>query len=120
MSKDPNYGNPEPLDNGNYQLALPGYFDVNLTTNYRYNDRLGAWLTLANLANTKYSVWGGTLCKDSKCSAACNTPSDAVHIPCENPGFSWKNQGFSCAKFPRWAGLSEYLHRTNHCDVRRE
>jgi hypothetical protein len=59
LSKDPNYGNPEPLDNGNYQLALPGYFDVNLTTNYRYNDRLGAWLTLANLANTKYSVWGG-------------------------------------------------------------
>ncbi|MDC3397243.1 hypothetical protein OAW57_00980, partial [Flavobacteriales bacterium] len=57
--KDPNYGNPEPLDNGNYQLALPGYFDVNLTTNYRYNDRLGAWLTLANLANTRYSVWGG-------------------------------------------------------------
>ncbi|MGB1348544.1 MAG: hypothetical protein ACPH1A_04090 [Flavobacteriales bacterium] len=59
LSKDPNYGNPEPLDNGNYQLALPGYFDVNLTTNYRYNDRLGAWLTLANLANTRYSVWGG-------------------------------------------------------------
>ena len=59
LSQDPNYGNPEPLDNGNYQLALPGYFDVNLTTNYRYNDRLGAWLTLANLANTKYSVWGG-------------------------------------------------------------
>ena len=59
LSKDPNYGNPEPLDNGNYQLALPSYFDVNLTTNYRYNDRLGAWLTLANLANTKYSVWGG-------------------------------------------------------------
>ncbi|MGB1055831.1 MAG: hypothetical protein ACPGYM_02795 [Flavobacteriales bacterium] len=59
LSQDPNYGNPEPLDNGNYQLALPGYFDVNLTANYRYNDRLGAWLTLANLANTKYSVWGG-------------------------------------------------------------
>ena len=59
LSKDPNYGNPEPLDNGDYQLALPGYFDVNLTTNYRYNDRLGAWLTLANLANTRYSVWGG-------------------------------------------------------------
>ena len=59
LSKDPNYGDPEPLDNGNYQLELPGYFDANLTTNYRYNDRLGAWLTLANLANTKYSVWGG-------------------------------------------------------------
>ena len=58
-SKYPNYGNPEPLDPGIYQLAMPGYFDVNLTTNYRYNDRLGAWLTLANLANTKYSVWGG-------------------------------------------------------------
>ncbi len=59
LSKDPDYGNPEPLDNGNFQLALPGYFDVNLTTNYRYNDRLGAWLTFANLANAKYSVWGG-------------------------------------------------------------
>ena len=59
LSKDPDYGNPEPLDNGNFQLALPGYFDVNLTTDYRYNDRLGAWLTLANLSNANYSVWGG-------------------------------------------------------------
>lgn len=59
LSKDPLYGNPEPLDNGNYQLALPGYIDANLTTNYRYNDRLGAWLTFANLTNAKYSVWGG-------------------------------------------------------------
>ena len=59
ITRSPNYGETSPLDNGNYELRLPGYVDLNLTTNYTYNDRLGAWLTLANVANAKYAVWGG-------------------------------------------------------------
>ena len=53
------YGDVTPLDNGNFELRLPGVLDLNLTTNYRYNNRLGGWLTLANLTNAKYAVWGG-------------------------------------------------------------
>ena len=53
------YGDVTPLDNGNFELRLPGVLDLNLTTNYRYNNRLGGWLTFANLTNAKYAVWGG-------------------------------------------------------------
>ena len=38
---------------------LPSYLDVNLSANYDYNERLGAWLTLANMSNARYAVWGG-------------------------------------------------------------
>ena len=47
------------MDNGNYELRLPGYLDLNVTGNYTYNDRLGGWLTFANVANAKYAEWGG-------------------------------------------------------------
>ena len=45
--------------NGGYVLEMPGYLDLNMTANYTYNERLGAWVTLANIANSKYTVWGG-------------------------------------------------------------
>jgi hypothetical protein len=41
-------------------MRLPAYLDLNLRADYRYNDRMGAWLTLANLTNAKYAVWGGS------------------------------------------------------------
>ena len=53
------YGDTTPLDNGNYELRLPGYLDLNVTSNYTYNDRLGGWVTFANVANAKYAEWGG-------------------------------------------------------------
>ena len=56
---DSGYGDTQPLDDGAYELSLPGYLDVNFTADYTYNDRLGAWLTLANVANAKYAEWGG-------------------------------------------------------------
>ena len=56
---DSAYGDTQPLDDGAYELSLPGFLDVNFTADYTYNDRLGAWLTLANLANAKYAEWGG-------------------------------------------------------------
>lgn len=56
---DRGYGNTQALQDGTYELALPGFFDVNFTADYTYNDRLGAWLTLANVANAKYAEWGG-------------------------------------------------------------
>lgn len=52
------FGSNTAFNNG-YTLEMPGYLDLNLTANYTYNERLGAWVTLANLANSKYSVWGG-------------------------------------------------------------
>ena len=52
-------GDTQPLEDGTFELALPGYLDLNLTANYTYNDRLGGWLTLANVANAKYAEWGG-------------------------------------------------------------
>lgn len=57
--RDSGYGETQPLEDGTYELALPGYLDVNVSANYTYNDRLGAWLTLANVANAKYAEWGG-------------------------------------------------------------
>ena len=57
--RETGYGDTQPLEDGTYELALPGYLDLNLTANYTYNDRLGAWLTLANVANAKYAEWGG-------------------------------------------------------------
>ena len=57
--KETGYGDTQPLEDGTYELALPGYLDLNLTANYTYNDRLGGWLSLANVANAKYAEWGG-------------------------------------------------------------
>ena len=59
ITRSANYGDTTPLDNGNYELRLPGYLDLNVTGNYTYNDRLGGWLTFANVANAKYAEWGG-------------------------------------------------------------
>lgn len=59
ITRSANYGDTTPLDNGNYELRLPGYLDLNVTGNYSYNDRLGGWLTFANVANAKYAEWGG-------------------------------------------------------------
>ena len=47
------------LPDGSYQINLPGFLDLNVTTQYTYNDRLGGWLTFANVANAKYAEWGG-------------------------------------------------------------
>ena len=57
--RETGYGDTQPLEDGTFELALPGYLDLNLTANYTYNDRLGGWLTLANVANAKYAEWGG-------------------------------------------------------------
>ena len=57
--RETGYGDTQPLEDGTFELALPGYLDLNITANYTYNDRLGGWLTLANLANAKYAEWGG-------------------------------------------------------------
>ena len=56
---DGDYGDTQPLDNGTYELSLPGYLDLNFSANYTYNDRIGGWLTLANIANAQYAEWGG-------------------------------------------------------------
>ena len=54
-----NYGETSQLPDGSYQINLPGFLDLNVTTQYTYNDRLGGWLTFANVANAKYAEWGG-------------------------------------------------------------
>ena len=59
ITRSDNYGDTTPLDNGNYELRLPGFLDLNVTGNYTYNDRLGGWLTFANMANAQYAEWGG-------------------------------------------------------------
>ena len=59
VTRSANYGDTTPLDQGDYELRLPGFLDLNLTGNYTYNDRLGGWLTFANIANAKYATWGG-------------------------------------------------------------
>lgn len=42
-----------------YAIQLPGALDLNVTGNYAYNERLGGWLTFANITNAKYATWGG-------------------------------------------------------------
>ena len=59
ITRSADYGENTPLDNGNFELRMPRFVDFNLTGNYTYNDRLGGWLTLANLTNAKYETWGG-------------------------------------------------------------
>ena len=59
ITRSADYGENSPLDNGNFELRMPRFVDFNLTGNYTYNDRLGGWLTLANLTNAKYETWGG-------------------------------------------------------------
>ncbi|MDA0728791.1 MAG: hypothetical protein O3C18_03780 [Bacteroidetes bacterium] len=54
------YGETTFIGDGHYEMRLPAYLDLNVRADYRYNDRMGAWLTLANLTNAKYAVWGGS------------------------------------------------------------
>ena len=54
-----NYGETTASTDGNFTLRLPGMLDLNLSAQYNYNERLGGWVTLANLANAKYAEWGG-------------------------------------------------------------
>ena len=53
------YGETSSSADGNFTLRLPGMLDLNLSAQYNYNERLGGWVTLANLANAKYAEWGG-------------------------------------------------------------
>lgn len=41
----------------NKTIALDGYFDLNLGANYKYNERLGLFLKINNLADQKYQNW---------------------------------------------------------------
>ena len=59
VSQSDSYGETTSLGDGRYELRLPGFLDLNLSANYRYNDRLGASFSLANIANARYANWGG-------------------------------------------------------------
>ena len=59
VSQGDSYGETTSLGDGRYELRLPGFLDLNLSANYRYNDRLGASFALANIANARYANWGG-------------------------------------------------------------
>tara|TARA_B110000003_G_C16651258_1_gene534196 strand:+ start:266 stop:2014 length:1749 start_codon:yes stop_codon:yes gene_type:complete len=59
LSESDSYGETTSLGDGRYELRLPSFIDLNLSANYRYNDRLGASFTLANIANARYANWGG-------------------------------------------------------------
>lgn len=59
VSQSESYGETTSLGDGRYELRLPGFLDLNLSANYRYNDRLGASFALANIANARYANWGG-------------------------------------------------------------
>ena len=59
VSQSDSYGETTSLGDGRYELRLPGFLDLNLSANYRYNDRLGASFGLANIANARYANWGG-------------------------------------------------------------
>jgi len=60
LTNNASYGETTALGNNLYELRLPAYVDLNLRADYRYNDRMGAWLTLANVTNSKYALWGGS------------------------------------------------------------
>lgn len=42
-----------------YNIELPGYFDMNLNLEYRYNERTSVWVTMNNITNNRYSHWAG-------------------------------------------------------------
>lgn len=45
------------IDSERKTIALDGYIDLNLGANYKYNDRLGLFIKLNNLADQKYQNW---------------------------------------------------------------
>ncbi len=48
------------FNNGNYyNIELPGYVDLNLNFEYRYNERTSVWVTMNNITNNRYSHWAG-------------------------------------------------------------
>ena len=48
------------FNNGNYyNIELPGYLDLNLNLEYRYNERTSVWVTMNNITNNRYSHWAG-------------------------------------------------------------
>ncbi len=60
ITNNASYAETTALGNNLYELRLPAFVDLNLRADYRYNDRMGAWLTLANVTNSKYALWGGS------------------------------------------------------------
>ena len=42
-----------------YNIELPGYLDLNLNLEYRYNERTSVWVTMNNITNNRYSHWAG-------------------------------------------------------------
>jgi outer membrane receptor protein involved in Fe transport len=43
--------------NGFYQKELKGVIDINIGAEYRYSERLSAFLNLNNIANQRYYRW---------------------------------------------------------------
>ena len=51
------YDSPDPMLGVIKTVSLDGYFDLNLGANYTYNERLGLFLKINNLADQKYENW---------------------------------------------------------------
>lgn len=47
----------EEFEDGQYKVSLPSFVDVNLSLEYRYNERTAIWANINNALGTNYRYW---------------------------------------------------------------